>query len=97
MADLEARLKALQDFKAAADNMERETWLAKMRQKGVDDGFATALADTFGEYPGIEIVKALWDSDWGREAAADLGITELQLLPQMRQLVTKIRATPWPN
>ena len=70
--------------------MERDTWFAKMRQLGVNERFVKEIADTFGEYPGIEIVKALWNSDWGRMTAEHFEIEQLQLNSAMRQLVKEI-------
>ena len=71
--------------------MDRTAWFAMIKAQHISVRFAKEIESYFGEYPGVSIVEALWNSDWGRECAEHFGIENLRVPETMRAMLKQFQ------
>lgn len=64
--------------------MDHDDWFEAIRRHNISLQFAQQIALHFGEYPGMNIVEALWYSDWGRGVARRLRIRHFRIPEPLR-------------
>ena len=65
---------------------QQDEWLQGLKTNWVDQQFGFQAQEAFGGFPSLELLKVLWDTEWGQGVRDHFSIEYLQVPTALRAL-----------